>query len=125
VTLASRIPHRAQVSLARRKFGVEYPTLYAESSHKNAKAFNCVQRAHQQTLEWMAPVMCLTASTGLVFPLAAAVSCGVWTVGKLLYIQGYSSGDPNGRHLGGAIAHLGDLPLIVMAFVAGNKVLNA
>lgn len=114
-----------KVSLARRKFGVEYPTLYAESSHKNAKAFNCVQRAHQQTLEWMAPVMCLTASTGLVFPLAAAVSCGVWTVGKLLYIQGYSSGDPNGRHLGGAIAHLGDLPLIVMAFVAGNKVLNA
>ena len=118
-------PHREQVSLARKKFGVEYPTLYAESSHKNAKAFNCVQRAHQQTLEWMAPVMCLTASTGLVFPLAAAVSCGVWTVGKLLYIQGYSSGDPNGRHLGGAIAHLGDLPLIVMAFVAGNKVLNA
>ena len=84
-------PHREQVSLARKKFGVEYPTLYAESSHKSAKAFNCVQRAHQQTLEWLAPVMCLTASNGLVFPLAAAVSCGVWTVGKLLYIQGYSS----------------------------------
>jgi hypothetical protein len=93
-------PHREQVSLARKKFGVEYPTLYAESSHKNAKAFNCVQRAHQQTLEWLAPVMCLTASNGLVFPLAAAASCGVWTVGKLLYIQGYSSGDPKGRHLG-------------------------
>ena len=105
-------PHREQVSLARKKFGVEYPTRYAESSHKNAKAFNCVQRAHQQTLEWLAPVMCLTASNGLVFPLAAAASCGVWTVGKLLYIQGYSSGDPKGRHLGGAIAHLGDLPLI-------------
>ena len=74
---------------------------------------------------WLAPVMCLTASNGLVFPLAAAASCGVWTVGKLLYIQGYSSGDPKGRHLGGAIAHLGDLPLIVMAFVAGNKALNA
>ena len=112
MTVFSRITYCEQVSLARKRFGVEYPSLYADSSHKNAKAFNCVQRAHQQTLEWMAPVQILTASTGLVFPLAAAVSCGVWTVGKMLYIQGYSSGEPKARHLGGAIAHRPIHPLV-------------
>lgn len=70
-----------KVALARKKFDVKYPTLYAESSHKHAKAFNCVQRAHQQTLEWMAPVMVMTAANGLVFPIAAARCCAVWTVG--------------------------------------------
>ena len=89
MTVFSRIPYREQVSLARKRFGVEYPTLYAESSHKNAKAFNCVQRAHQQTLEWMAPVQILTASTGLVFPLAAAADAhrrleGKGTLGKVV-----------------------------------------
>ena len=111
--------------MARKKFDVQYPTLYAESSHKNAKAFNCVQRAHQQTLEWMAPVMVLTATTGMVFPITAAQACAVWTVGKIVYINGYGGGGPSTRHLGGAIAHLGDVTLIVMSFVAGHKLLNA
>jgi glutathione S-transferase len=115
----------SQVALARKKFDVKYPTLYAESSHKHAKAFNCVQRAHQQTLEWMAPVMVMTAANGLVFPIAAAQCCAVWTVGKILYINGYSSGDPEKRQVGGLISHLGDLPLIIMTFVAGHKLLTA
>ncbi|KAL0018578.1 hypothetical protein WJX79_005354 [Trebouxia sp. C0005] len=33
-------------------YGVGYPNLYAESSNKkNANAFNCIQRGHQNSLE--------------------------------------------------------------------------
>ena len=55
----------------------------------------------------------------------AAQACAVWTVGKIVYINGYGGGGPSKRHLGGAIAHLGDVTLIVMSFVAGHKLLNA
>ena len=30
-----------------RRYGIKYPQMYAESSHPNANAFNCYQRAHQ------------------------------------------------------------------------------
>lgn len=40
-----------KVGAARRAFGVPYPQMYAEKSDKHATAFNCVQRAHQNTLE--------------------------------------------------------------------------
>ncbi len=40
-----------KVSQARKKFGVRYPALYADSSNKDADAFNCVQRGHQNSLE--------------------------------------------------------------------------
>ena len=48
------------VSLARKKYGIEYPALYAGKEHINPKgkckdekdmlAYNCVQRAHQNTV---------------------------------------------------------------------------
>ena len=40
-----------KVSQARKKFAVRYPALYADSSNKDANAFNCVQRGHQNSLE--------------------------------------------------------------------------
>ena len=36
---------------ARKKYDIKYPLLYAPPDHKHAKEFNCVQRAHQNTLE--------------------------------------------------------------------------
>ena len=113
------------MSLARKKYDVKYPALYAESKHEHHKEFNCVQRAHQQTLEWLAPVQALTLANGIAFPIASAALCGAWTVGKFIYIQGYGSGNPDKRHLGGAIAHLADLPLIIMTFFAANKLLSS
>lgn len=46
------------VALARRKYDVKYPSLYAPLGHKHEMAFNCVQRAHQQTLESFSYVCC-------------------------------------------------------------------
>ena len=58
---------------------------------------------------------------GLAYPIASAGLLGTWTVGRILYINGYGSGNPDKRMLGGAVSHLADLPLIVMAFFSAHK----
>jgi glutathione S-transferase len=40
-----------KVIAARKKFKVEYPTLYLPHDHKDALEYNSAQRAHQNTLE--------------------------------------------------------------------------
>jgi hypothetical protein len=44
-----------QVSLARKKYSIKYPDLYANSENckdeESRKLFNCVQRGHQNALE--------------------------------------------------------------------------
>jgi len=98
--------------------------LYAKESHKNKKEFDCVQRAHQNTLENYAPVAAMAIVNGLTFPITTAASLVAWSVGRVLYIRGYSSGHPEKRSLGGAISHLADLPLFVMCFVSAHKMLK-
>ena len=45
----------AMVGMARKKYGVEYPAMYAvegkEMKKADADVFNCVQRGHQNILE--------------------------------------------------------------------------
>ena len=107
----------------RTKYGIKYPQMYAEKSDEHHKEFNCVQRAHQNTLEWLPMCQILTLANGLVYPITSAALLGVWTVGRIFYIQGYGSGRPENRMFGAMVSHLGDLPLIVMTFFAAYKVL--
>uniref|UniRef100_A0A7S1NDF5 Glutathione S-transferase 3, mitochondrial n=1 Tax=Eutreptiella gymnastica TaxID=73025 RepID=A0A7S1NDF5_9EUGL len=109
------------VIAARKKYGVEYPTLYAESSHKNAEKFNSAQRAHQNTLENWAPVQILMLVNGLVYPQAAACCGLIWVLGRFVYGFGYAYAGPKGRMAGGLLSHVGDFPLILMTFYTGAK----
>lgn len=65
----------AQVGMARKRYNVPYPTLYAiESENKDAKRFNCVQRGHQNSLEMM-PMYFILMILGGMKHLASAL---VW-----------------------------------------------
>lgn len=79
-----------QVALARKEYGINYPLLYAPAGHKHEKAFNCVQRGHQNMLESYAIVMLQMCVTGLVYPITAS-ACGlIWSIGRVLYGIGYA-----------------------------------
>ncbi|CDO73068.1 hypothetical protein BN946_scf185007.g122 [Trametes cinnabarina] len=95
-----------RVGKARKRAGIEYPQVYADKAEaaakKEAYVFNCTQRAHQNTLEVIPIVIGSTLIAGLSYPIAAAALCGTWTLTRILYTIGYSSGDPKKRNLGGA-----------------------
>jgi len=107
---------------ARKKYGIEYPTLYADKSHIDGKvckdeddllAYNSAQRAHQNTVENMATIQLFGAVNGLLFPRFSAGCLFTYAIGRVLYGQGYVSGGPKGRMVGGIVSHLGDFPLFL------------
>ena len=55
--------------------------------------------------------LALLIMAGIPFPLTAAISGAVYSVGKLLYFLGYSTGDPNKR-LWGSFSYFGLFTLI-------------
>ncbi|CAH1802300.1 unnamed protein product [Owenia fusiformis] len=81
------------VGKARKKYGVEYPDLYS----KDSKEFNCVQRAHQNTLESYAGYLFLLSVSGLQYPKISAVAGSTYLLGRILYAKGYYTGDPKNR----------------------------
>eukprot|EP00927_Polykrikos_kofoidii_P054421 TRINITY_DN48835_c0_g1_i1.p1 TRINITY_DN48835_c0_g1~~TRINITY_DN48835_c0_g1_i1.p1 ORF type:complete len:173 (-),score=23.21 TRINITY_DN48835_c0_g1_i1:67-528(-) len=114
-----------QVLRARSKYGIQFPALYAPPGHKHEIEFNCVQRAHQNTLESWSMVMITMLVTGLVYPVASAVAGTFWVLGRFVYGIGYALGNPNYRMPGGILSHLGDMPLLAMAgMIAWDVVKN-
>mmetsp|Transcript_14928 Transcript_14928/g.24418 ORF Transcript_14928/g.24418 Transcript_14928/m.24418 type:complete len:145 (-) Transcript_14928:34-468(-) len=109
---------------ARKKYDVKYPALYAPADHKNAEEFNCVQRAHQNTLENWGPVQILMAFNGILHPKFAATCGAIWAVGRIVYGWGYSKNGPSGRMAGGLLSHLGDFPLLIGGFVCAFKMIR-
>jgi uncharacterized membrane protein YecN with MAPEG domain len=71
-----------RVALARREAGVAYPALYAEGTGEAANVFNCTQRAHQNTLEYIPTALACQIVMGLQFPIAAGALGAAWTLGR-------------------------------------------
>jgi len=78
------------VAMARDKYGIKYPALYAPPGHKDEIAFNSVQRAHQNTLESYSMVMLQMMCAGLKYPVTAAACGAIWVLGRVIY--GYGKG---------------------------------
>ncbi len=104
------------VMQARKKYGIKYPNLYAPPGHKNEEAFNCAQRAHQNTVESQALFLVELVVVGLFYPLFVATCGALYSVGRILYGYGYATKGPDGRLIGSLISHLGDLPLQIAVF---------
>jgi len=108
----------ALVGMARARFGIPYPTMYAVAgtlrvysdamrtaakdkgaaeplsstiSEEEAHGFNCVQRGHQNAVE-NSPYVLLMLVCAAPFPIVAAVAGVVHIIGRVLYAVGYSRG---------------------------------
>ncbi|KAF6263405.1 hypothetical protein COO60DRAFT_1491029 [Scenedesmus sp. NREL 46B-D3] len=110
-----------RVGFARRQYGVLYPQVYAEGKDEQAQKFNCMQRAHQNTLETLPALLAMECLLGLQHPLYAAALGMIWNIGRIIYTFGYSTGDPNKRLPGIAIAGLTYLVMIVSTGATGVK----
>ena len=106
--------------MARKKYNVKYPDLYAPHGHANKKEFDCCQRAHQNTLESFPAVAALAVVDGLIFPVTTAACVGIWCIGRVLYINGYCTGLPEKRQLGGMLAHFGAKSLIRVTYLCSS-----
>lgn len=96
-----------KVGQMRKKFKVEYPTMYSPDN----KLFNCYQRAHQNTLENYPQFLMLLFTGGVQYPTINAVAGLVWIAGRISYSLGYYTGEPSKRMKGG-YAYFGLLTML-------------
>ncbi|PPQ71129.1 hypothetical protein CVT24_009865, partial [Panaeolus cyanescens] len=90
------------VSRYRKAAGIKYPQMYAEKAEADASQaayrFNCAQRAHQNTLENIPILYVTTLITAMRYPVLAASTCAMFTIGRISYTRGYITGDPAKVH---------------------------
>lgn len=92
------------VGMARKKYKVPPPETYSPKE----KTFNCIMRAHLNTLEGYPQFLALMFLGGLKHPVASAVGGVIIILGRFFYFFGYASGEPAKRERG-AWFHLGEL----------------
>ena len=92
-----------------------YATPETCSDEKARLHFNCIQRAHQNSLENQPIFLFLLSTSGLRYPTAAGVLGFGYLLGRLVYFVGYSSGKPKGRMTGVYLQSLCILGLLGLA----------
>jgi len=110
----------AMVVKARLKYDIKYPLLYAPPDHKDATAFNCVQRCHQNYLETVNLVMISVFTTGLVYPVSAFRAGMSWVLSRYIYVA-YALGNPRYRLPGVLLSRFGEFWLVGMTIRIGYK----
>jgi len=85
-----------KVGMAREEYKVPYPQMYSADN----LAFNCVQRAHQNTLENYPQFLLTLLIGGLEMPYFCTVGGWIWIMGRICYARGYYTGDPHKRARG-------------------------
>merc|ERR1711894_262034 len=88
-----------KVGLARKEFGIKYPKLYSDENEGNNK-FNCIQRAHQNSLENYPQFLFLLATGGISHPVLSSIAGLIYLAGRLAFAKGYYTGNPENRRWG-------------------------
>lgn len=81
-----------RVGKARKAHGVKYPMLYEA---KEDSAFNYVQRAHQNSLEWNTGFLFFLVGGGVTCPVTCAAAGILYNQGRVVYAKGYYMGNPH------------------------------
>ncbi|XP_065192962.1 glutathione S-transferase 3, mitochondrial-like [Sycon ciliatum] len=100
-----------RVGKARKQHDVKYPAMYSATNDR----FNCIQRAHQNFLEALPLFLTTGLIAGVYHPIIASVFNVIYLLGRLIYAQGYSTGDPEKRGRGSFmyIGYLGNVGLTI------------
>ncbi|CAH9094883.1 unnamed protein product [Cuscuta epithymum] len=115
-----------QVGKARKKYNVSYPAMYAtEAENKDAKLFNCVQRGHQNSLEWMPVFFLLMGLGGIRHPLVSASLGAFYIFARYGYFKGYSTGNPENRLTVGKYNFIAILGLTICTLSCGVNLLTS
>ena len=109
-----------QVTKARKKHDVTYPTFYENSKPE----FNCIQRGHQNSLEYVPFLHATSLLGGLFHPTLAAAGIVVWIIGRVIYMLGYSTGSPGKRAPGFILSIVGLLLTTVSAVWTAGTLLG-
>ncbi|AWP16762.1 Microsomal glutathione S-transferase 3 isoform 2 [Scophthalmus maximus] len=108
-----------KVGAARKKYDVKYPTMYSDKE----QTFNCIQRAHQNTLEVYTQWLVFLTIAALVYPLSASVLGAIWVTSRLSYAWGYYTGDPSKR-MKGAYGYIGYFGVIFLSISVALQLLG-
>lgn len=91
--------------------------MYAiKSENKNADAFNCYQRGHQNALETVAIFIVSLGIASLNYPLIAGLCGIIFSISKIIYAWGYYNG-PGGRVFGGLLGYFALWVLVGVSLV--------
>jgi len=83
------------VVVARIRYGVKLPNLYATSKDKDGVAFNCVQRGHQNFLETYAQLVLSVLFVATLRPNIAGVMLLVVAIARVFYARSYRTDIPS------------------------------
>jgi glutathione S-transferase len=91
--------HSINTSRHRKLAKVPYPVCYAPDSRTDHEAykFNCAQRSHANFIENQPSMLASLLLAGLRFPITAAIMGAGWSLGRYLYMTGYTRGDQGGK----------------------------
>lgn len=78
-----------KLAKARKEYDVKYPTMY---ENKEPSKFNCVQRAHQNSLEWNPGFLSFLFLSGLTTPIISTAAGLLYNIGRVYYAKGYYEG---------------------------------
>ncbi|XP_069478827.1 glutathione S-transferase 3, mitochondrial-like [Ambystoma mexicanum] len=108
-----------KVGQGRKKYDVKYPKMYSDKD----QIFNCIQRAHQNTLEVFPSWIIFQLISGLAFPIPASVLGAIWVTSRFSYAWGYYTGDPQKR-MRGAYGYIGFFGVILLTIASALQLLG-